>query len=373
MHSLGAGAASSLLAPVIGDRGLEAMTAGHAVGPKVPAPNGIRLDANENPDGPGQAALEALRGWTSEANRYPKDVYPALRAAAATSVGAAPENIQLSAGSTDILRGCVYAFTSPTRALVMGRPSFEMPAVDAARIGTPVRAIDVTTDLKLDLAAMVEAAPGAGLVYLCNPNNPTATVHGANPVRDFIARTLRDTPDLTILVDEAYHEYVAEPTYATMVPLALENPRVVVARTCSKVHGLAGMRVGYAIAQPATIAAIGRHVLFYGVTQLSAAAAAASLGARDHVAQEVARNHEAREFTRQALADAGYPSTPSDANFIMVDIRRDAKQFRTDCESHGVLVGRLFPPLTTHARISIGTMDEMRRAVEVFRTVLVTA
>ncbi|MDQ6827737.1 MAG: aminotransferase class I/II-fold pyridoxal phosphate-dependent enzyme [Gemmatimonadota bacterium] len=363
---IGAGAAGSLLAPFVSGRGLEAISFGDA----APSPGAIRLDSNENPNGPGAVALDGIRAALSESNRYPRQSVDVLRDALAKSFGIAPDNLLMGCGSTDILRAAVSAFTSPTRALVTAAPSFENPAQDAERIGSPVRAVPVTGALALDLAAMQTAASGAGLVYLCNPNNPTATVHGADAVKDFIARTLRDAPDVTILVDEAYHEFVADPTYATMVPLALENPRVIVARTFSKVYGMAGLRVGYAIGKPESLKMMGRHTLQLAVNQLGAAAALAGLGAKDHIAREIVLNREAREFTRGALSSAGFNVGVSDANFIMVDVRRDPRDFRDACKAVGVLVGRPFPPLKSWARISIGTMDEMRAAVPLMRRVL---
>jgi len=367
VHTLGAGTASSLLAPYLSFHGLE--TGGDVDGRWADA--AIRLDRNENPNGPAKEALDGIVAALGQASRYPDDILiQTLTRALADANGVAEHNIVLTCGSTDVIRSAVYAFTTPTRALVAAVPTFESPAQDAQRIGSPVRAVPVTADLELDLAAMAEAARGAGLVYLCNPNNPTATVRGADDIRSCIARILGDTPDATILIDEAYHEYVDDPHYATMIPLALENPRVVVSRTFSKVFGMAGLRVGFAVARPETIEAIRRQRLAVGVNRLGAAAAMASLGLKSHVEREHTLNRDAREFTRRELASVGYPCGPSHANFIMVDVRRDAAEFRDACRAQGVLVGRPFPPLTTHARISIGTMDEMHRAVDVVRRVL---
>jgi histidinol-phosphate aminotransferase len=264
----------------------------------------------------------------------------------------------------------VTTFTSPTRALVTAAPSFETPAQTAETLGVPVRAVRVTADLTLDLDAMAAAARGAGMVYLCNPNNPTATVEGGELVRQFIERVVHDTPDITVLVDEAYHDYVEDPGYSSAVPLALTNPRVVVARTFSKVYGLAGLRVGYAVGRPSTMTTLERHTLDLGVNALGAAAALASLKAKGHVARERARNHEAREYTCRALVAMGVACSASEANFVLVDVQRDPRDFRAACRDRGVLVGRPFPPLETHARITIGTLAEMRQAVAVFKQVL---
>lgn len=372
VHLLGAGAVGSLVAPGVSARGLEAL-AGSPRGARLPAPAPIRLDSNENPHGPGRAARAALAATLGGANRYPDDAVDALAEAVARTHGVAREQVCLGCGSTDVLRAAASAFLGPGRALVTAAPTYEASAADAERLGASVRAVPVGGDLRLDLAAMAAAARGAGLVYLCNPNNPTATVHGHDAVADFVARVQRESPDCAVVIDEAYHEYVDDPRYATAIPLALDRPRVLVARTFSKVHGMAGLRVGYAVGRRATIAAIAPHALDLGVNALGAAAALASLGAPEHVAHERALNRAAREYTRRFFVDAGYTPSASETNFVMVDVRRDAKTFRAACRAEGIATGRPFPPLHTHARVTIGTMDEMRQATAVFRRVLASA
>lgn len=375
VQTVGAGAVGSLLAPFVAARGLEAFAGAErptVAGGAAPSTL-LRLDSNENPNGPGALALDAVRAHFGEASRYLRMSDSSLRDGIAASLAVPGDHVLVGCGSTDILRAAVSAFTSPTRAVVVGAPTFETPASDAERIGSPVRAVPVTRELTLDLDAMTAAAHGAGLVYVCNPNNPTSTVHGADAVKDLVTRTLGDTPDATILIDEAYHEYVDDPRYATAAPLAMEHPRVIVARTFSKVFGLAGLRVGYAIGQPDTLKAMSRHVLTNGVNQLGAAAAIASLRDRAHVGRECALNRAARDFALRAFSQLGYAPAASQANFFMVDIRRDVKQFRDACKQRGLLVGRPFPPLGTHVRVSIGTMSEMRQAMDVIRRVLAAA
>jgi len=262
------------------------------------------------------------------------------------------------------------AFTSPQKPLVVAAPTFEDPERTARALGYPVRAVPVDSELRLNLARMADEADGAGLVFLCNPNNPTGTVHGASAVADFIRAVHRRSPETMILVDEAYHEYVADPAYQTAVGLALENPRVIVSRTFSKVFGMAGLRLGYGVGQKAALDRLRLYRLANNVNVLAAAAGVATLGDRERVDREVRLNAEARAFTRKAFLDWGYTCPPSETNFIFVDIRRDARDFQEACRKLDVLVGRPFPPLTNYARISIGTMDEMRQAVEVFRRVL---
>ncbi|HEY5062890.1 MAG TPA: histidinol-phosphate transaminase, partial [Gemmatimonadaceae bacterium] len=350
----------------------EAMTA-HGVTPPRGSPSGIRLDSNENPNGPGRAVLDAVHAAFDVVNRYPGGPSAALAQTVAKSRGVAVESVILGCGSTEILHLAVRAFTSPAKPLVVASPTFEDPGHVAQAIGSGVVSVPVTGALKLDLAAMADAARGAGLVYLCNPNNPTATVHGAAAVNDFIRTVGSTSPDTTILVDEAYHEFVEDPSYATAIPAAMENARVIVARTFSKIYGLAGLRIGYALARPETIKAMALFKIVNSTNMLAVAGAMAAIDDQAHIDRERRLNHDAKVFTHRFFENAGYRVVPSDANFLMVDIRRDSAKFQEDCRARGVLVGRPFPPLTTYARVSIGTADEMRQATEIFKRVLVTA
>jgi histidinol-phosphate aminotransferase len=219
---------------------------------------------------------------------------------------------------------------------------------------------------------MAAVSSGAGLMFVCNPNNPTATAHPLNLITEFVSKVRRASPDTAILIDEAYADYATDPGYKTAIPLAMETPNVFVCRTFSKAYGMAGLRLGYAVGRPEVIKALGRWGFTpFNLNTLGVAAAVTSLNDQAHIDQERARNTAARTFTVKALADLGYKATDTQTNFMFVDIRRPAKEFRDACAAQGVLVGRDFPPLEkTHARISIGTMDEMRKAVAVFRKVL---
>src|ERR1035437_3295996 len=248
--------------------------------------------------------------------------------------------------------------------------SFETCPGMAKKLGHPLTEVRVDSAFRIDIDPMIAAAKGAGLVFFNNPNNPTATVHGARTVADFVERVHKASPDTVVLIDEAYHDYVTDPSYQTAVPLALETPNVLVTRTFSKVHGMAGMRIGYGIGRADTISKLARLKLPYNVSVCGIVAAITSLHDQAHIDAEVARNTEVRAFTVKALEDLGFTPTSSQANFLFVGIQRPAKEFRDACAKAGVLVGRDFPPFEkTHARISIGTMDEMARATDVFRNV----
>ena len=374
--SVGAGSAGVLGLPLINWRGHESLHAFQGPAARradrllATAPGMIRIDSNENPNGPGERVFEVIRRHLGESNRYPVKSEDDLAAAIARVHGIQPDHVILGSGSGELLRAAVSAFTSRDAALVAPEPTFEAPASWAKFIGTPVIAPQVDSTLHLDLDAMAEQGKGAGLVYLCNPNNPTATVHSKADVSTYVDRVAQRSPGTTMLIDEAYHEYVDEPSYGTAIPLALANPRVVVTRTFSKVFGMAGLRAGYAIGQPATLAKMAAWLLGSNVSQLTLVAAAATVGDAAHIALEQRRNRVTRAYTRKFFESAGFTVAQSEANFMMVDVRRDARQFKLDAIKHKVAVGRQFLALPTWVRVSVGTMPEMQKALQVFRTML---
>jgi len=336
----------------------------------------LLLHNNENPLGPGERALAAMRAATTDPDlplaRY-SFATAAVISALSSKFGCEGSNILLGCGSTQILRSATEAFTSSTRPLVMGSPSYEECPDMAAVIGTPVNALPLDDTLHLDLDAMADAARGSGLVFLCNPNNPTATVHSNQAVNDFVDRVLTASPDTVVIIDEAYHDYVTDPAYASQVPLALGNPRVVVARTFSKAYGMAGLRLGYAIGMPETIARMRAVQFGMSLNALALAAAAATLEDPARLEAERARNTEVRAFTMDWFRRNGCTMTDSQTNFIFVNINQTAASFRDACAERRVQVGRDFPPFDREwTRISIGTMAEMERAVGVFGEILQT-
>ena len=362
----------------ISARGREAMMAGHAEGQTgAPGAKLIRISSNENPLGPGQHVLDAIIGKFPEASRYPFNATQkegALIGALAQKFGATSDQIVLGPGSGDLLSHAVRAFTSPAKPLVTAWPSFEAPRDMARKIGSAVREVGFDAALRIDLAKLIDASKGAGLVFFCNPNNPTSTVHGKTAVADTVKAIRAASPDTVILIDEAYHDYVTDASYESAIPLALATPNVFVTRTFSKAYGMAGLRAGYAIGAPATIKAVGAFKMPYGLGTLTLGGAMVSLANQPHIDAERKRNTEAKAFTVKALADLGVTGADSQANFLFMKINRPAAGFRDACRAAGVLVGRDFPPFEKeYCRISIGTMDEMQRAVEVFKTVLAGA
>jgi histidinol-phosphate aminotransferase len=264
---------------------------------------------------------------------------------------------------------------SPTKHLVQPSPTYGDPSGFAANVlkwTVKTAPVDAKT-LRTDLSALLPLVNGAGLVYLCNPNNPTATINSAKEISDFVAQVRKTSPTTGILIDEAYSDYATDPSFQTAIPIALSTPNVVVARTFSKAYGMAGVRIGYAIGDLATIKRMSAYRMPYNVNTFGVAAAVASLKDPQHIKDESARNKAVRDFTVKALADLGYTCTDSQTNFIFTDIGKTmtAAAFRDACAAKGVMVGRDFPPMEKQwARISLGTMEEMQKATEVFRSVL---
>jgi histidinol-phosphate aminotransferase len=376
--ALGAGGAGILADPFITWRGREALFAQQAAPPQgaaarradrrmAAAPGMIRIDSNENPIGPGKHVLDAMRAAFDASNRYPVVAEDDVISTIAKIQGVSAENVALGCGSGELLRACDQAFVSKEAAFVGAGPTFEAIGDFAKVLGAEVRAPRVDSKLRLDLGAMGAAAKGAGLIFLCNPNNPTGTVHTKADVAAFIADVNRASPMTTILVDEAYFEYVENPGYGTMIPLSIENPRVVVLRTFSKVFGMAGLRLGYMTGRPETLAKVKPWIMGSNVSALTLAAGVAALNNPAHIAAEVKRNKEVKAYTRKFFGDLGYTMSEGEANFMMVDLKTPIAAFKRALVEKKVAIGRAFPPLDTQARITFGTMEEMKRALPVIR------
>jgi histidinol-phosphate aminotransferase len=373
--NLGLGSAGLLSTPLIIGRGSEAL-AFEGGGLQPPDDGGfIRISSNENARGPGKKTMDALRNSiTARVGRgYPPDYTGDLVATIAETYGVSRDNVIVGTGSGPILEGAARAFCAVDKPLVTAAPTYATCEQTAHRIGAPVKTVQVDKSLGLDADAMADAAKGAGLIFFCNPNNPTGTAHNYAAMEKFIRRVKQVSPNTKILIDEAYIDYVHDPNVKTVAPLAKELPGVFITRSYSKAHGMAGLRLGYAIGQPETLKAIPNAWSLGSINTLTAAAGVASLRDTAHIAEERAENARVREFTLQAFKSMGFEGTDSNTNCIFVDLKRPAKQFRDACAAMKVSVGRDFPPYEkTHSRISLGTMEEMQKAVAVFRKVLTT-
>lgn len=379
MKTMGVGAAGAYAATLISTRRQESIAFAAQTG--IPVDEVINLANNENPMGPGQPVLDAVvnsLGTHGEVpGRYPFMMARPLDEAIAAKWNVKPENVLVGAGSTQILVNATQSYTSNSHALVGSLPTYEECFGYAALVGHKTKAVPLTSNLTMDLDQTFYACKGAGMLFYCNPNNPVASLVDPAEGAEFIKRVLKMNKDIRILVDEAYIDYVTTPGHKTMIQEALEEPRLIVARTFSKAYGMAGLRVGYAIAHPDTIKELDKYNMGNSISTLSYAAATAAVerDAKDasFIPNERERNTAARSFTRKWFHDRGYTDTDAQANFMFVDVKMPIEDFQAGCRAEGVLVGRPFPPLWTHCRISIGTMDEMQRAVQVFDKVLSAA
>lgn len=212
------------------------------------------------------------------------------------------------------------------------------------------------------------AAGKGGLIYVCNPNNPTASITPKDELRDFITKTPRET---MILVDEAYFHFADSPDYETVIPLVKDHPNLIVSRTFSKIYGMAGLRCGYCVAPKETIERMRRNQMWDSVNCMALAAATASLDDPDHVPNGQRLNKEAKQFTTSELEKMGYKSIPSQANFIMFDCKRPVVPLIKAMKEQNVHVGRLFPALPNHMRLTIGKKAEMEAFLAAFRQLMV--
>lgn len=372
--TIGLGAAAGLLSKAaITGTGVEAATPGVTPEARVYDGGIMQLNQNESARGPGPKTLEALHNHINKrlGRGYPPDHVNELQAAIAESYGLETNNVMLGTGSTPLLEGAVRAFCSPERALVTAGPTYSTSEGAARAINAPIKRISVDKSMSLDLDAMADAARGAGLVYVCNPNNPTGTVHSYAAIENFVRRVLRETPDIHIHLDEAYINYADPALMQTALPLVKELPNVFITRSFSKAHGMAGLRVGYALGHADKLRAMSSVWNMGDINMLGAIAALTALQDKEHIEWESKENAEIREFTVAAFRDMGYEVADSQTNHIFVNVRQPAAEFRAACLEQKILVGRDFPPFEqTHCRISLGSREEMQQAVEVFKKVL---
>jgi histidinol-phosphate aminotransferase len=338
------------------------------------APAGVvRLSSNENPCGPSPKAFKAMSDAFDLAWRYPDEQNDLLIEKLAKINGVNRDQILLGDGSAEVLKLCAETFTGPMMTgknsgrgtLVVADPTFEAILHQASIGGAEVAKVPLTPTFSHDLPKMMAAA-NEGLIYICNPNNPTASITPKNELREFITKTPGQT---TILVDEAYFHYADSPDYESVIPLVKDHSNLIVARTFSKIYGMAGLRCGYCVAQTDTIKRIRPHQMWDSVNIMALAAATASLDDSDQVKNGRRLNNEAKAFVTGELDAMGYQQIPSQANFIMFDVKRPVVPLIQALKQHNVHVGRLFPALPNYMRVTIGKKSEMETFVSAFRQV----
>lgn len=353
---IGAGVAASALPPM----------ALMARGAAKPDAGPLRLHFNENPNGPSPAARKALQEIAEVAWQYPGAARERLVSALASLHGVQAGSILLGNGSSEILHSAGATLTTPSKGALVADPTYEALEQYAVAAGAPVTKIRLNDSWAHDTSRMKEKLASHAVVYICNPNNPTASITPKADVRALIAAA---PPETVVIADEAYAEYVVSDEYESVVPLVAKFPNLLVLRTFSKIYGLAGLRMGYAIAQPPLLARLHARQARNTLNAAGLAAALASLENPGYVAESRARNAKARDLTLAELNGLGFETIPSHANFFMVNLRRDIAPVSRSMRERGVAVGRPFPPLTDFLRVTVGTDAQMEKFVTLFREV----
>ena len=330
-----------------------------------------KLANNENPYGPPESVMKAMTNAFKYANRYG---YPdgGIVEEIAKHHGVKPENVMIAAGSGEILDVVGSAFASNGKKVVGVEPSYSQVYQHVTSVKGSAFTVPLLDDFRQDIPGLIRATKShyrdVGFVYLCNPNNPTGRTVTKQEIRQLLDGIPEDT---VVLIDEAYFHFVEDPDYATSVPYVLEGRPVIIARTFSKIAALAGMRLGYAIApreiiqqmRPFSTGTVNAIVKHGGVAALR------DTESQAHVKQVTV---DLRKKTTSDLQGLGYSVIPSETNFFMVHIKRPVQPVIAEFQKKGVLVGRPFPPMTEHLRVSVGTSDEMGRFMAAFKEIMLT-
>jgi histidinol-phosphate aminotransferase len=328
----------------------------------------VQLNSNENPYGPSPRALEALARVQSAAARYPDAAERQLYETIAGAHGVTPEQVVLGCGSGEVLQMAAMAFVRPGRTLVACEPTFEAVLGYARVAGGEAVKLPLTADFRHDLPRMLAACDArTGLAYVCNPNNPTGTLVTRDELSVFLERVPRTA---TVLVDEAYHHFVDDKAYATAFEWLTRVPNLLVVRTFSKIHGLAGLRLGYGVGSRETIDALRPHAAFDNANQGALAAGLASFPDEENIARQRTLNREARAWVCQELDKDGRRYIPSHANFLMIEVGRDVAPLIEAFRQRRILVGRRFATMPGWLRVSVGTPAEMRVFIDALRSIL---
>jgi len=322
--------------------------------PNLP-PDAVKINANENPMGPCPEAAEAIHKVVSQGGRYLYNETFGFVAAMADVDGVSREHVMPFAGSSDPLHRAVLAFTGPGKSYVVADPGYEAGARAAHFIGAKVISVPLRKDYAHDVHAMAQADPNAGLIYICNPNNPTGSLTPKEDIEYLVAHKPKDA---IVLLDEAYIHLSksAEPASA----LVAADKDVIILRTFSKLFGMAGLRAGAALGRPDLIAKL-RNYSAGALPVTGMVGATASLKVKGLVEERRKAMALIREETVEWLDKRGFAVVPSEANMILVDVRRPGREVFQALMKEKVIIGRTWPSMPNHVRVSIGTREEMKK------------
>lgn len=326
----------------------------------------VKLASNENPLGPSPKALEAMRGLLDSVHTYPDGSAWRLRQRLSEVHGVPMEEVIHGNGSNEVLDLFVRTFARPEHHIVFAEPAFVVYRLACLTYGIPFTAVPLT-ERTHDLDAMARAVTDkTRIVFIANPNNPTGTYVGRKAVEKFLSEV---PPEVIVVMDEAYLEYADADDFPDSMQLRRLRERLFVVRTFSKIYGLAGLRVGFAIGPAKLVDYLNRVRAPFNVSGLGQAAAIAALSDEEHVQRSRKHNLEERARVTQELSRLGFDVAPSQANFVLADLGRPAKPIYDALLRNGVIV-RPFPSLPTSLRITIGTRAENDRLFEALARVL---
>ena len=328
-----------------------------------------RLFANENPLGIAPSAKEAIVKAADIGNRYAWMEFGPLKKLISEKEGVATKNIMMSPGSSDILLAAAEYFAKGGGTILTCRPTYDDLLEKTTKFGATIKPIPLTKDYKFDLPAMKAAlTPDVKLVYIVNPNNPTGTILSPAELEAFCREV---APKVPVFLDEAYIDFLTPTDRPMLGKLVAEGLNIIQARTFSKIHGFAGLRLGYAIAQPDMLKALHQYIgaeSNVSITTLMAGIASyQDIAWQDHCREE---NAKARDYTTKALTAIGYEVIPSYTNFILFPIRMKTKPFSEQMFGQGIGVQTRDFNGQPYCRVSVGTMDEMAMFMDGFKKVV---
>ena len=336
--------------------------------PKFADPNkGIHIDANENPMGPSEAARQAIINITPRGGRYLFNGEEELTELFAKQEGLSLESVAPFAGSSEPLHYTVLAFTGKDRPLVIADPGYEAPMWAAQASGAPILKVplaDPKGEARHDIKAMLAAASNPGVIYICNPNNPTGTCTPRSDIEYAVANAPKDT---VLLIDEAYIHLCDAPRSLDFVR---DGKNVIVLRTFSKLYGMAGIRMGFAIARPDLLQKISSFGGMNALPVTAVAAAKASLLDPDLIPARKKKIADIRAENIAWLKSQGYAVTPSESNCFMLDVKRPGAEVQAALAKKDMYVGRIWPAWPNSLRITVGTRDEMLAFQKAFTEVM---
>jgi len=321
--------------------------------------NTIFLDRNENAYGPSEQVVLAMQRSMARANRFPRTSSEMLAHEIAAVHKVKPAQVVVGCGSTEILKSAAEAYLGPGKTLIMSVPTFDVISTYASATGAAVVTVPLSRFWSNDLDGILSKIDAStGLIYLCNPNNPTAILNPRDELETFLAKV---PGHVHVIIDEAYHHYAGHSSsYESFIDRPADNDRVIVVRTFSKIYGLAGLRVGYGIAAPQTARELSLHSFEDNVNVVAADAAIAALHDTQHVQVNIQKNADSRqEFLNQAYARMMRP-IDSHTNFVMFKTVRTTAQLIDHFQQNNILIGPHFTSMEDYIRVSIGTPEEMK-------------